>query len=109
LSHRLEKINSLLERELGAIILREIEFPANILVTILAVKITEDHKQARVIISVFPFDKSELALEILNKNIYHIQQILNKKLRMRPVPKIFFRADATEENAGKVEILLKND
>lgn len=89
--------------------MREIEFPAGILVTILGVKTTEDFKQAKIIISVFPFGKSELALEILNKNIYHIQQILNKKLRMRPVPKIFFRADATEENAGKVEILLKND
>lgn len=89
--------------------MREIEFPSGILVTVLGVKSTDDYKQARVIISVFPFEKSELVLEILNKNIYHVQQILNKKLRMRPVPKIFFRADATEENAGKVEILLKND
>lgn len=109
MSHRLEKVNSLLEQEIGAIILREIEFPSGILVTILGVKSTDDYKEAKVIISIFPFDKGELALEILNKNIYHIQQILNKKLRMRPVPKIFFRADATEENAGKVEILLKND
>lgn len=87
--------------------MREIEFPSGILVTVLAVKSTEDHKEAKVIISVFSFEKSELALEILNKNIYHIQQILNKKLRMRPVPKIFFRIDASEEQVDKVEEALK--
>lgn len=108
LSYRQEKINSLLEQEIGEAILREMEFPQGILTTVLAVKTTEDNKEAKVIISVFPFEKSELVLQILNKNIYHLQQILNKKLRMRPVPKIFFRIDPSEEQVDKVEEALKD-
>lgn len=109
MSHRKEKINSLLEQEIGKIILREIDIPPGVLATVVEVKTTEDLKEAKVFISILPFDKSQKILEILNKNIYFIQQILNKELRMRPVPKIAFRIDSSMEEIDKVEKLLKND
>ena len=108
-SHRQEKVNSLLTQEIGKIILREVDIPPGVLVTVLSVEATSDFKEAKVKISIFPFDKSELVLEILTKNIYHIQRVLNKKLRMKPVPKIYFRIDVSAEQADKVELLLKND
>jgi ribosome-binding factor A len=107
-SHRQEKLNSLLEQQVGQIILEEADIPPGVLVTVLGAETTEDFKEAKIAVSVFPFARSRQALEILNKNIYHLQQILNKKLRMRPVPKIIFKLDTSEEEADKVEKALKN-
>jgi ribosome-binding factor A len=103
MSFRIEKINSLLVQEISAVLLREIEFPQGVLVTIIKAKTTDDVKEAKIFISVLPFEKSDQVLDILRNNIYHIQQLLNKKLRMKPVPKIFFKIDASEEEAYKVE------
>jgi ribosome-binding factor A len=103
MSHRVEKVNSLLVQEISAILLREIEFPLGVLVTIIKAKATDDLKEAKIFISVLPFEKSGQVLDILRSNIYHLQQLLNKKLRMKPVPKMFFKIDASEEEAEKVE------
>ena len=49
----------------------------------------------------------EKALEQINKVIYFLQQILNKKLKIHPVPKMFFVIDQTEERAIEVEKLIE--
>ena len=81
---------------------REIEFPENILVTITNVITSHDMYYAEVLISILGKEIKE-ALEILSKNIYHIQQKLNKKLRIRPVPKIHFEIDTGEAKREEVE------
>ena len=43
------------------------------------------------------------ALAILQKNVYDIQQAINRVLRMRPVPKIRFAVDEEEERRERVE------
>jgi len=107
--YRREKINSILIHEIGDILLKEMEFPLGVLVTVTNAEATEDFKEAKIFVSVLPFKESQRILEILGKNIYHIQQFLNKRLRMKPVPKIFFKIDPSIEQADKVERLLKND
>ncbi len=108
MSYRREKINHLFVEEIGSIFLREIEFPSGILVSITRAETTDDFKDAKVLVSVLPFDKAKQVLEILIKNTYYIQKILNRKLRMKPVPKIFFKIDPSIEKASKVERLLGN-
>ena len=88
--------------------MEEADIPPGVLVTVLGADTTEDFKEVKIAVSVFPFAKSGQVLEILNKNIYRLQQILNKKLQMRPVPKMIFKIDASEEEADKVEKALKN-
>ena len=99
---RLEKLNILIKEELALILEREIEFPQNTLVTITKVVTSHDMYYAQVLISVLG-DKTKEALEILSKNIYHIHQRVNKKLRIRPVPKIRFEPDEGEVKREIVE------
>lgn len=106
MSQRIERINQLLKQEISQSLLREIDF-ANTLVTITKVETSPDLRQAKVKISVMPTEKSELALEILEKNIYHLQQVLNKKLTMRITPKIRFIIDQTELKAQRIEEILE--
>jgi ribosome-binding factor A len=107
MSHRLEKINELIKQELGKIFLEEEEFDPDVLVTILNVKTSQDLLQATVIFSVWPTQQGEKILKKLSRHIFHIQQILNKKIRMRPVPKICFVLNADEAESQKIETLIE--
>ena len=97
-----EKLNMLLRDELGKIVDREIEFPNNTLVTLTRVITSSDLRYATIFYSVLNSDESS-AQKILAKNIYHIQQQLNRILRMRPVPKIRFAIDEEEVRRELVE------
>lgn len=97
-----EKLNMLMRDELGTIIDRTIEFPENVLVTLTHVTTSSDLRYATVFISVLNGDANG-ALEMLEKNVYHIQQQLNRALRMRPVPKIRFAIDEEEIRRETVE------
>lgn len=105
-SNRIDKVNSLLEHEISKIIQREIGFPDGVLATLTHVDATANLIEAKVYISAFPEEKADEVLEILNKEVFGIQQEINKKLNMRPIPKIIFIIDKKEAEAGRVEELL---
>jgi len=105
-SRRIKKINELIKRELGKIILKEIGFPKNILVTLTRIQTSKDLSECKVFVSVFPEKETENVLKILDKEIYTIQQVLNARLFMRPIPKIRFLQDKELKKAQKIDKLL---
>jgi len=107
MSDRLKKLNDLLRDEAGKILKKELEFN-DVLVTVVRAEISPTLEHATVWISVFPESRGEQALREINRNIYSLQQMLNKRLIMRPVPKIRFEIDKTEEGADKIEKILGN-
>lgn len=107
MSIRAQRVNQLIKKELSQIILREINFPENILVTLTRVDTSSDLEQARIYVSVIPEEKARKVLEILNKSTYYLQQKLNQRLRMRPIPKIHFVHERKTSEAGRVEELLE--
>jgi ribosome-binding factor A len=107
MTKRNQRVNQLIKEELGKIISRELVFPQDILVTVTNVETSSDLEHAKIKISIMPIEKKERVLEILQKNIYHLQKLLNKKLVMRYVPQIKFEVDKTQEKVEKIEELLK--
>jgi len=108
MSDRVPQVNNLIQEELSKIIFREVEFPQGVLVTLTRVDTSSNIIESRVYISVMPESKVEEVFKLLNKQIYFIQQILNKRLRMRPIPKIIFMVEKETVRAGKVDELLEN-
>jgi ribosome-binding factor A len=106
MSNRIEKVNSLLEHELGKIILRDFAFSPEILVTLTRVATTANLIEAKAYISVFPEPKAEPIIRALNKSVYDIQYKINRTLRMRPIPKIKFVKETEISKAAKIEELL---
>jgi len=106
MSNRIEKVNSLLEQEISKIILRDFDFPGTI-VTLIHVNAAANLIEAKAYISVFPEDKTDKVLGVLNKGVYSIQQKVNKLLNMRPIPKIRFVKDEKTREAARVEELLE--
>ncbi|MDD3386399.1 MAG: 30S ribosome-binding factor RbfA [Candidatus Pacebacteria bacterium] len=105
---RIEKVNNLIKREIGVIILKEIDIFPGTLVTVTRVECSGNLFQCKVFISIIPENTSESVMALLNRNVYNIQQIINKKIKMRPVPKISFYQETKTAEAGKIEKLLSS-
>lgn len=104
MTNRLKRVNELIKEELGKIIVQEVEFPEKSIVTVTRVDASANLKQAQVYVAVIGRDK---AIDILKRKIYDIQHILNRRLNMRPVPKIIFKQEKETEKAAKIEELLE--
>jgi len=105
MSQRIEKVNELLKHEISQLLLKEVDF-SNILVTITNVDTSKDLRQAKIKLSVIPLGKGEDVLKIIKRNIFQLQHELNKKLHMKPLPRIRFEIDQTEVKAQRIEEIL---
>ena len=93
MSFRNKKIEELIKEETGSIIAREAFLPKGILATITHVMLHKKGYIADVYVSVIPDEKLKESIAILQKNVYDIQQEVNNRLNIRPVPKIAFKGD----------------
>jgi ribosome-binding factor A len=103
---RQEKVNELLRQTLSDILAKELSLKAGVVMTVRKIEVTPDLRQAFVGISVFPEEEFAYVLETLQHELYHVQGTLNRRLHMRPLPKIRFLSDTTESEAQVIEDLL---
>ena len=109
MSDRIVKVNKLLKQEVGKLILEDFDFPFEVVVTIIKVDTSLDLRYADVYISVIPKEKAEDVIAFLEEEIYGLQQKINKKLYMKPVPMIRFRLDFSGDTADRInEIINEN-
>ena len=86
--------------------MKELSLPKSILVTVTEVETSRDLRQSKVFISVFPEKETKRVLRTLEKGIYDIQQILNKRLKIKFVPKIKFFEDKKLKETQKIDEIL---
>jgi len=103
---RIPRVNELLKEELGTILLREFDVPENTFVTLTRVSAAPNLQQAKIYISVMPEERGVQVLRLLKKNVYEIQQALNKRLNMRPVPRIEWVLETKIAKAQEIEEIL---
>ena len=100
--HRLERVNELIQRELGEIINREIHFP-DALLTIHQVDVTPDLKHAHVYVSFIGSDKSSKAsISKLAGARSHLQYLLSKRVILKYTPQIHFKLDESVVRGTRV-------
>jgi ribosome-binding factor A len=103
MKHRLERINEVIKRELSELVVREISFSPKVLVTIHAVEITADLRQAHVFVSVIgdAAEKSEV-LALLEQHRIELQQELGKRVVLKYTPHLYFKLDTSIERGIRV-------
>lgn len=106
MSHRTDKINSLIQREIGQYLQREGYEGIKGLLTITSADVTADLSEAKVYFSVIGQDEKEVE-QILKQHIYEIQGFLNKRLTLRKVPRISFILDKSGEDAAYINDLIR--
>ncbi len=107
MSERTIKINGLVKQHINEIILKDLSLKSGLFVTIAKVDTTPDLRYTRIFVSVFPESEIDYVEKTLKKEMYRIQGALNKKLHMRPLPKVQFITDMTESKADEIEKLLR--
>lgn len=107
MTHRTEKLQHLLRDEVGRAIKEELSQDDGTILTVTRARISPTLEHATVYISVIPEAKEGLLLAFLNRHIYAVQRAINKRLVMRPVPKIRFEIDKAEEKAAEIERLIE--
>lgn len=101
--YRKERLASLIQKELGEIINKEIESAQGTLITISEVEISRDFKKTAVWVSVIPGESSEQVLETLRGARSFLQRRLGEKIRTRILPRIEFAIDRGPERAARIE------
>ncbi len=107
MTRRLERATEVIKREISAIIYKCVDLGRGTLLTVTRVNLAEDLHYVDVYFMVIPDERAEEVNKILGKSIFEIQQALNKRLRMRPVPKVRFHNDEAELEAARLDELLK--
>ena len=106
MNQRLQKINALVQKEISEILPRELSLKSGVFLTVSKVDTTPDLRYTRIFISVFPFKESDYAMKTIAKENFRLQGALNRKLHMKPLPRLQFKLDDTEEHADKIEKIL---
>lgn len=110
MSHRVEKINQLLKEVIGNILFRNLDVSRENLITISKVETSSDLKNSTIYLTVFPENKEEEVFIQIKKQIYEIQNTLNRTLRTKPVPKIRFEIDKIAKAEQRIfEAIEKGD
>ncbi len=102
---RVDQVNGLLRYELANLISREVATP-DFLITVIYVDCAPNLESAKIGISVLPEKFTGTALEKLRKHSMQFSNILNKKLKLRKIPKFNWIIDTTEKEASELEKIL---
>jgi ribosome-binding factor A len=93
-NHRLERINEVLKREFGDILMREMVFDAQ-LVTVQHVDVTPDLRNAHVYVSVIGSDaQAQKVIAQLNARRPYLQFVLSRRITIKHTPTIHFKLDS---------------
>lgn len=109
-SHRIEKVNALLQQLVGEIILTHVEI-YDALVTVSKVEASRDLKWAKIWISIVGAGDAKSSdkkiMETLEKNLYEIQGEVNRRLEMKIVPRLQLFLDTAPRYAQHINELIE--
>ncbi len=105
---RTDRINSLLQRELGQIISEELNDPRISFATVTAVETTPDLRTARVHVSVLgDEEEGRRTMAALERAKQHLRRTLGARTELRYVPDLAFVEDRSAERAARISSLLR--
>jgi len=108
MSRRVLKLNELIKRELGQIILERFSFSKEFLVTLTKVETSDDLSQSRVYISVIPDSEADRIIKKLKNKERELQKYLGDRIKIKKTPKIKIKEDIITKKADRVEKILKD-
>jgi ribosome-binding factor A len=105
---RTDRVNALLQRELGQIISEELNDPRIPFATVTAVETAPDLRSARVHVSVLgDEDQGKAAMAALEGAKHHLRRKLGERTELRFVPELTFVADRSAARAARIAALLR--
>jgi len=105
---RADRVNALLQRELGMIISEELRDPRIAFSTVTAVEITSDLRTAKVHVSVLGDDEQRASTMVaLDEAKPYLRHEIGKRTDLRFVPDLMFVNDRSAERSARISTLLR--
>ena len=102
MSHRLDRVNKHIQRTFGEVLQREADLPTDVLVTISRVDTSANLARASIYLYVNPSERAEEIIEHLTPQLYDLQGSLNRKLDLKPLPRLRLRIDYGADHAQHI-------
>lgn len=107
---RIDKIDSILMRELSVIISQDLNDPKIGFPTVTEVDVAPDYSNAKVYVSFLGKNyKKRDGLEALRRAKGHIKSELAKRVRMRKIPDLEFIIDDSLDRADRIEKIISDN
>lgn len=107
MSHRIDKIESLIKEEISLIFLFKLQELELGLITITNVRVSADLKIAKIYVSIMEKDKREDTLEKIKSKTKFIRSELASRITIKFVPELKFFLDDTLDYVEKIDELIK--
>ena len=107
-SKRLQKIERLIQKDLGEIFLRQTKSMSGTLVSVTKIRVSPDLGLAKAYLSVFPSEKGNEILEAINLNKKAIRFEMGQlqKNQLRKIPELAFFLDDSLDYLENIDSLL---
>lgn len=108
-SNRLQKVNRLIQKELGEVFLIETKKMPGVLISVTNVRVTPDLGIAHAHLSIFPSEKGTEMIQNINDNVKSIRFNLGKRVgkQLRVVPDLVFYLDDSLDYIENIDKLLE--
>ncbi len=104
---RPKRVAQLIQKEINAILQKQIKNPLLGFVTITGVKVTDDLKHAKVYFTVYGSEQERISTEkLLKKMTSFVRYHVGQRIRLRYTPEIVFQYDETIERAARIDELI---
>jgi len=105
---RVGRVGEQIKKELTQIIQTGVKDPRIGFLTVTGVDVTNDLSQAKVYLSVLGSDEEKSnTVKALTKATGYIRSELGKRVRLRIVPELLFKLDASVDYGSRIETLLQ--
>lgn len=104
---RIERINAMMKREIGMMLIEDVRDPRLKFVTITDVAVTKDLQHAKVFYSFLGTDKDAVEQALENAKGY-VRRLVGQRIVMRYTPQISFVYDKTIEYSDRIEQTLQD-
>lgn len=106
---RLNKIDRLLQKELGDIFQKQTQAMHGVLVSVTTVRVSPDLSVAKAYLSIFPSDKADELIKAIRANTKSIRYDLGQRVRLqlRKIPDLTFFIDDSLDYIENIDKLLK--
>ncbi|MDR0749699.1 MAG: 30S ribosome-binding factor RbfA [Tannerellaceae bacterium] len=108
---RLNKIERLLQKELGDIFQKQAQAMPGTLISVSAVRVSPDLSVAKAYLSIFPSGKGNELLETIRANTKAVRYDLGQRVRtqLRQIPSLSFFIDDSLDYLENIDKLLSNE
>ncbi len=100
------RVGDLIREEIADIIMHRLKDPRLGFVTVTGAKVSDDLRHATVYVSVFEDIRRDETLKVLTSSASFIRSELGKRVKMKFIPKLFFKIDESIEYGRKIDRIL---